>query len=225
MDELITIVDDKDNVVGIATRQEAHQRSLWHRIVVVFIFNSQGQLFIQKRSPGLVSQPGKWDHSVAGHVDAGESSQAAARRELLEELGIKTTNLQFLYAYRVCLREKEMIFNRFWHTFKCIHSGPFHLRPDEISEGKFVSLSWLSHDMKKHSDIYTNGFHESLKRYLKYVGRAEINKAQKKLSKTRFFDLVDDIQKSNIGKNAEKTMRDITAAVEKVRRSRHLTSY
>lgn len=187
MDELITIVDDRDNVIGTATRGEAYQKGLWHRIVVIFIFNNQGQIFIQKRSPKLISQPGKWDHSVAGHVDAGESSQDAACRELLEELGIKATNLQFLYAYRVCLREKAMIFNRFWHTFKCIHSGPLYLKPDEISEGKFVSLSWLKHDMEKHPDIYTNGFHESLKKYLKYVSQLKINKALKKSAKTRFF--------------------------------------
>lgn len=169
MDELITIVDDRDNVIGTATRREAYQRGLWHRIVVVFIINSQGQLFIQKRSPKLISQPGKWDHSAAGHVDAGENSKDAASREMLEELGIKPANLPFLYSYKVCFREREMIFNRFWHTFRCIHNGPFHLKLDEISAGKFVSLTWLSHDMEKHPGIYTNGFHESFKRYLKHI--------------------------------------------------------
>ena len=85
---------------------------------------------------------------------------------MLEELDFRPTDLQFLYSYKVCFKEKEMIFNRFWHTFKCVHNGPFHLRPDEISGGKFVNLSWLKHDMEAHPDIYTNGFHESLKKYL-----------------------------------------------------------
>ena len=85
MNDLITIVDEENNVVGSTTRQEAQLKGLWHRIVVVLVFNSQGQLFIQKRSPHAETSPNMWDHSAAGHVDADillrrEIKQRAPRR-------------------------------------------------------------------------------------------------------------------------------------------------
>jgi 16S rRNA (adenine1518-N6/adenine1519-N6)-dimethyltransferase len=87
-DELFDVVDDTNRVVGRACRRDVHAQSLKHRAVHVFVFNSRGELLLQKRSHLKDLCGGKWDSSCAGHLDAGESYLDCATRELNEELGL-----------------------------------------------------------------------------------------------------------------------------------------
>lgn len=88
-DEVFDVVDEADQVTGQATRREVHERNLMHRAVHVFVINHHGELLLQKRSRFKDAHPGVWDSSVAGHLDAGESYELAAIRELEEEMGIR----------------------------------------------------------------------------------------------------------------------------------------
>ena len=83
------VVDENDRVVRNAPRSEVHGNNLRHRAVHVFIFNRQGELFLQKRSRWKDRHPLLWDSSAAGHVEAGEDYDGTAARELEEELGIE----------------------------------------------------------------------------------------------------------------------------------------
>jgi isopentenyl-diphosphate delta-isomerase type 1 len=87
--EILEIVDSDDRVVGTATRREIHEQGLCHRAVHIFVFNSHGKIFIQRRSAAKDRHPLKLGSSAAGHVDPGESYETTAVRELEEELGIK----------------------------------------------------------------------------------------------------------------------------------------
>ena len=57
-------------------------------VVHVCIFNSKGEMLIQKRKDDIVRWPGYWDVSVGGHASSGDTSRAAAQRETKEELGL-----------------------------------------------------------------------------------------------------------------------------------------
>ena len=84
--EMFPIVDEEGNITGAATRGECHNGSkLLHPVVHLHVFNSQGELFLQKRPEWKDIQPGKWDTSVGGHIDLGESVEMALRREAREE--------------------------------------------------------------------------------------------------------------------------------------------
>ena len=85
--ELLDVVDFEDRVTGVKMRGEVHAQGLMHRAVHVLVFNSAGQLFLQKRSMTKDESPGQWDTSAAGHVDSGETYLECAVRELAEELG------------------------------------------------------------------------------------------------------------------------------------------
>ena len=87
--EIFDVVNDQNQVVSQATRAEVHARALKHRAVHIFAFTPSGELLLQKRSHLKDTCPSLWDSSAAGHLDAGESYEAAVTRELHEELGLK----------------------------------------------------------------------------------------------------------------------------------------
>lgn len=94
--EFVDVVDAHDNIVGSASREEAHKKELLHRGVSVLVFNPEGKVFIQKRSPKKDLFPGLWECSMSGHVKKGETAKDAALRELDEELGIRVTGKKII---------------------------------------------------------------------------------------------------------------------------------
>ncbi len=87
-EEIFDVVDENDVPVRTATRSQVHAENLIHRAIHVFVFNKNGDLYLQKRSLRKDMNPGVWDSSVSGHLDAGEDYPDAAIRELGEEIGI-----------------------------------------------------------------------------------------------------------------------------------------
>ena len=141
--ELLDLVDDRNRVIGRAPRGNVHGNpSLQHRAVHVFVRNTNGDLFLQKRSVSKRIQPGKWDTSVGGHVEAGQSYEEAARKEAAEELGIATEDscpLQFSHEYVW----KSDVETEHVRTYLLDYEGPFLLQQEEISEGRFWSIREL----------------------------------------------------------------------------------
>lgn len=89
MEELFDVVDEDDCVLRQLPRSEVHRLKLRHRAVHVFLFRSDGRMLIHLRSDSKVEFPSVWTSSASGHVSAGESYDATAPRELLEELGVR----------------------------------------------------------------------------------------------------------------------------------------
>jgi len=132
--EWFDLVDLEGNPVGRALRSDCHGNpELLHQAVHVLVKNAKGELFLQKRSLEKDVQPGKWDMSVGGHVDAGEEPDAAALRELREELGVTGPLPEYHYHY---IWESE-IEREYIRTYSVESEGPFALQPEEIDEGRF----------------------------------------------------------------------------------------
>lgn len=110
--ELLPIVDAEGNVTGSATRGECHNGSmLLHPVVHLHVFNSKGELYLQKRPTWKDIQPGKWDTAVGGHVDFGEDITSALLREAREELGVNAKESELVLKYKFTSeREQELIY-------------------------------------------------------------------------------------------------------------------
>jgi len=134
--ELLDVVDKDDNVISIKTRGEIHARGLMHRAVHILVFNSDGELFLQKRSLSKDEQPGKWDSSAAGHVDSGEDYHDCACREIAEELGIRVEqSLEQLFKLPASL----LTGNEHCMVYRYSHDGPMVLHAGEIDDGQWIS--------------------------------------------------------------------------------------
>lgn len=146
-DELLEVIDAEGRVLGLRRRDEIHgDPSLRHRAVHVLVENSAGELLLQKRSQQKKVQPGRWDTSVGGHVDPGESYEQAALRELGEELGIELTDAAALehrhdYVWRSPIETEHV------RTFAITHEGPFAPSPVEIDALRFFSREELRRTM------------------------------------------------------------------------------
>ena len=135
-DEIFDIVNERDEVIGQAPRKEVHARGLWHRAVHVLVFNSKGQVFLQKRSMKKDTAAGKWDSSSSGHLDTGEEYDACAVREVREEIGLhlaQPPRRLFKIDARV-----ETGWEFCW-VYHCNNEGPFTLHPDEIESGDWFA--------------------------------------------------------------------------------------
>ena len=114
--EILSVVDDQDQVIGQGRRDDIHRLGLSHRAIHVLVFRPDGQVFLQKRGEHKQESPGLWDSSVAGHVDAGETYDACCVREIREEIGIRViempkrlfklgaspqTGMEFCWVYRL----------------------------------------------------------------------------------------------------------------------------
>lgn len=155
-DELFDVVDERDRVVGQARRAEVHARRLLHRAVHVLCFDEAGRVFLQRRSLLKDSAPGKWCASCSGHLDAGEDYDAAARRELAEEIGVvvEPGALERWLRLEAC-RETGMEF--LW-VYRVRHEGPFTLHPAEIMDGAWFGRVELDAALRERPGEFAGAF-------------------------------------------------------------------
>ncbi len=142
--EQLPVVDRNDRLIATASRVEVHQNHYLHRAVHILVFTSCGELLIQKRTPDKDRYPGYWDVSVGGHVHVGESYESAARRELLEELGIRThiTRLAKLPASADTDWEHIVL-------FKAQYDGPIKPDPQEIQAWRFAHPGTIAKEIEE----------------------------------------------------------------------------
>ena len=133
--EIITVVDENNVITGECPRSVMRSERLIHRASYVLVFDSSNRLFIQKRTMSKDVYPGYYDVAAGGVVLAGESYEESARRELLEELGIRAP-LAFRFDH---FHDDED--NRVWgRVFTCVHDGPMTLQPEEVESGGFRAV-------------------------------------------------------------------------------------
>ncbi len=159
-DELLDVVNEKDEAIATATRSRVHERGLLHRGVHVFLFDEAGRMLVQKRSPARTQYPSVWDCSVSEHVKAGESYHQAARRGLLEELGVGDVEVQPLVHFKMEYgpndREISMLFEG------VVNMDKVEFDPVEIEQVEYHSLAELRSFLKSGKRPFSYWFEQLL---------------------------------------------------------------
>ena len=161
LNEVFPVVNERGITIGRAARWQCHDGSkLLHPVVHLFVFNSEGELFLQKRPDWKVIQPGKWDTSVGGHIAFGEKVENALKRETLEEIGIEAFTPVFLKRYVFeSAREKELV-----NAYKTVYDGI--IAPSaELNGGKFWSSDEILENIGK--KIFTPNFEKEYLMFFK----------------------------------------------------------
>ena len=135
--EIFPIVDEVGTVIGQATRGECHGGSkLLHPVVHLHVFNSHGDVYLQKRPEWKDIQPGKWDTAVGGHIDYGETPEAALQREVHEELGLDDFKPAFIGKYVFeSPRDRDLVY-----VHRTTYDGEINPSKDELDGGRFWTI-------------------------------------------------------------------------------------
>lgn len=134
----VDIIDEHEKVLRVVDTKVAHAQHLLHRAVGIVLVNSKHEVLLQLRKATKYQYPLYWCDSVAGHVDAGETTEHAAVREMQEELGIQ---VPLMFVGKVIIDEPEE------HELLSIYfgksDGPFVLQEEEMEEATFFPVAFL----------------------------------------------------------------------------------
>jgi isopentenyldiphosphate isomerase len=142
--EMVEEVTPLGEVVRLVSRAQMRAEALWHRSVFIAVLNDDGDLLVHRRALTKDVWPGWWDVAVGGVVSPGEDWDAAAIRELREELGVEGVQITPLASGAYMDADVRIVA----HCSVARCNGPFHFSDGEITEAHWVTRAelpvWLS---------------------------------------------------------------------------------
>ena len=158
MIEKVILVDKNDNEVGAMEKQEAHVKGLLHRAFSVFIFNDKNELLLQRRAVNKYHSGGLWTNTCCSHPRQNEKTEDAAKRRLLEEMGMRSTlKKQFDFVYKAKL-DNNLYEHEFDHVFFGFTNDLPIINPEEVEDYTYKTLEDIGNEMKTIPDKYTEWF-------------------------------------------------------------------
>lgn len=156
--DAVILVDDRDVEIGTMEKLEAHRKGELHRAISVFVFNSKGELLLQRRAQQKYHSGGLWTNTCCSHPMPGEPSEKAAKRRLREEMGIDLSpEFSHKFIYKIDL-DNDLIEHEYDHVFKAVYDGQPTVNKEEVEDWKYIDLNSLRADMDVNPDRYTHWF-------------------------------------------------------------------
>lgn len=156
--EEVILVNTKDEEVGTMEKMLAHEKALLHRAFSVFIFNHKGEMLIHQRAEDKYHSGGLWTNACCSHPRKGETTEEAAHRRLMEEMGFDCpVSERFSFIYKAEL-DHGLTEYEYDHVFFGSFDGKPRINPDEVSDWKYISIATLTASMKQHPEHYTEWF-------------------------------------------------------------------
>lgn len=157
-EELVVLVNEKDEKVGLMPKLEAHEKGLLHRAFSVFVFNDEGQMLLQQRALHKYHTPGKWANTCCSHQRDGESSLDAGKRRLEEEMGF-VTDLTFrrTFVYKASF-DNGLTEHEFDHIMVGKYNEDPVINPEEVAAFKWMDISDILLEIELDPEKYTAWF-------------------------------------------------------------------
>ncbi|MDF2852944.1 MULTISPECIES: isopentenyl-diphosphate Delta-isomerase [Sphingobacterium] len=157
--ENVILVDSNDNMIGSMEKYEAHEKGLLHRAFSVFLFNDQDELLLQQRALSKYHCGGLWTNSCCSHQRLGETNVEAAKRRLMEELGIIAMDLQDTFSF---VYKAQFDNGLTEHEFDYVLFGKFNGTPEfneeEVAETKYLNRQEIQDAIQQAPQQFTPWF-------------------------------------------------------------------
>ena len=164
-EEMVVLVDEQDNEIGLMGKMAAHREGRLHRAISIFLFNDQGQMLLQQRAFSKYHSGGLWSNTCCSHPRQNESILDAAHRRLFEEMGIRCElKKAFDFIYKVEL-DKGLTEHEFDHVLVGKYNGEPVLNHDEAASWKWVDVDLLVKDVDINPENYTAWFKIALSQF------------------------------------------------------------
>lgn len=151
----VILVDEKDNVTGTAEKMSAHENGWLHRAFSVFVFTSDGELLLQKRSADKYHSAGLWTNTCCSHPEPGRETIDAARERLAFEMGLEC-ELRPVFSFTYCEKlDNGLTEHEFDHVFIGISDEIPVLNTDEADAWKRISVDELTAELEYEPSRYT----------------------------------------------------------------------
>lgn len=159
MGELLEVVNEKGNTIGLETRKKIHRKGLLHREVNVWFLTVGGDIIFQHRSRDKDLFPDKLDATVGGHVEPGMTYLKTVKKETLEETGIKIKKENLFFIEKIRERsisnKTNFINNTIRAQYVYLYKGNIEDLKIEIGKSEgfeswgIKKLTFLSHKEKE----------------------------------------------------------------------------
>jgi isopentenyl-diphosphate Delta-isomerase len=156
--EKVILVDEHDNSIGTMEKMEAHRKGVLHRAFSILIFNSRGEMLIQKRASSKYHSGGLWTNACCSHPVDGEPVSETAGKRLFYEMGI---HVPLDFAYKFIYKTKldhDLVEHELDYVFTGVCNGEPVVNLNEVEDWKYVELGSLRQDISMHPDRYTYWF-------------------------------------------------------------------
>lgn len=168
-EELVVLVNEKDEKIGLMPKQEAHEKGVLHRAFSVFVFNSKNELMLQQRALHKYHSPGLWANTCCSHQRDGETTLDAGRRRLQEEMGFvtnlkETTSFIYKATFDNGLTEHELD-----HILVGSYEENPKINTDEVADWKWMDLETVRKDIETHPEIYTAWFQIIFEKFYQHL--------------------------------------------------------
>jgi isopentenyl-diphosphate delta-isomerase len=153
--EQLILVDAQDREVGVVEKLQAHVEGVLHRAFSVFVFDAEKRLLLQKRARTKYHSGGLWSNTACGHPRPGETTIAAARRRLREEMGFDCElRAAFEFVYRAEL-DGALIEHEYDHVFVGTHEGNPAPDPCEVEDWRWMTMAELRRELLLEPQSYS----------------------------------------------------------------------
>ncbi|MEK6922332.1 MAG: isopentenyl-diphosphate Delta-isomerase [Nanoarchaeota archaeon] len=165
--EKVILVNKNNRIIGTEEKIKAHQEGKLHRAFSIFIFNSEGELLLQKRAKSKYHSEDLWSNTVCGHPKPKEKIEGAIHRRLKEEMGFDCKLIKaFCFRYKTKF-DNGLIENEYDCVFIGKYDGKPQPNPKEVIDCKWIPLTRLKEDIFKNPQKYTYWLNKVLKK-IKY---------------------------------------------------------
>lgn len=159
--DIVEEVDLNDNLTGRTfTKGDAHDQKILHRCVAVYVFDQDGDLYVQEH----IKSDRRLDHTVGGHVDEGEDYETAAYREMEEEIGLSGVKLTEIAVGHSSQEGAYHVYG----IYMCVAPEDWEFVPsEEVDVLRKMKIENITLDMKKYGrEKFTGGFLSTMQKYL-----------------------------------------------------------